>query len=111
MLQRPLDGLWAGLWEPLSAIGEGSDEAKASLVSKHFESAKLTYFCEIRHILTHREVRARIYEVSGKLKHDPKFIYRVTRGPGSLEVGEQSFGCLVEANAAGVALDFDFRGL
>ena len=82
MLQRPLDGLWAGLWEPLSAIGEGSDEAKASLVSKHFESAKLTYFCEIRHILTHREVRARIYEVSGKLKHDPKFIF--TESPEAL---------------------------
>ena len=82
MLQRPLDGLWAGLWEPLSAIGEGSDEAKASLISKHFESAKLTYFCEIRHILTHREVRARIYEVSGKLKHDPKFIF--TESPEAL---------------------------
>ena len=55
---------------------------RQSLVSNHFESAKLTYFCEIRHILTHREVRARIYEVSGKLKHDPKLIF--TESPEAL---------------------------
>ena len=82
MTQRPLDGLWAGLWEPLSATGEGSDEAKESLISNHFESATLTYFCEIRHILTHREVRARVYEVSGNLKHDSKLI--LTESPESL---------------------------
>lgn len=78
--QRPLDGLWAGLWEPPSAQGASAAEAKALLEESYFRGATLTYYCEVRHILTHREVLARVYEINGitKLGGKPRFATELT---------------------------------
>ena len=70
VLQRPLDGLWPGLWEPLSAQGAERDEAKRNLIELHFQSAEAIYYCDVKHILTHREVNARVYEIKGILKEN-----------------------------------------
>ena len=77
VLQRPLDGLWAGLWEPLSAQGAESDEAKRNLIDAHFQNAEAIYFCDVKHVLTHREVNARVYEVKGTLKENAKIQFAI----------------------------------
>lgn len=55
--QRPLDGLWAGLWEPPSAEGAG---AKAQL-SRELGAALSRPFVKVTHELTHRSVTATLY--------------------------------------------------
>ena len=77
VLQRPLDGLWAGLWEPLSAQGAERDEAKKNLIDAHFQNAEAIYFCDVKHVLTHREVNARVYEVKGTLKENAKIQFAI----------------------------------
>ena len=77
VLQRPLDGLWAGLWEPLSAQGAERDEAKRNLIDAHFQNAEAIYFCDVKHVLTHREVNARVYEVKGTLKENVKIQFAI----------------------------------
>jgi A/G-specific adenine glycosylase len=56
--RRPLDGLWAGLWELPSATG---NDAKKQLQSR-FAISKRTK-AEVTTELTHRHVKAKIFEV------------------------------------------------
>lgn len=56
LTRRPLQGLWAGLWEPPSAVGpHGADalRARGYRLGRHLG--------QVDHVLTHRLVRAQIY--------------------------------------------------
>ena len=55
--RRPLDGLWAGLWEPPSASGRGAKTALAQRFGVRLGAPLAT----VTHLLTHRRVEARIY--------------------------------------------------
>ncbi len=55
--QRPLDGLWPGLWELPSASGHG---AKAAL-AKRLDLRLGTHLALVTHELTHRHVEATVY--------------------------------------------------
>ncbi|MBC7795147.1 MAG: A/G-specific adenine glycosylase [Clostridia bacterium] len=55
--QRPLDGLWAGLWEPLSV--EGPPAALEVLVGPLGDPV-----AKVAHQLSHRDVQATIYRVT-----------------------------------------------
>jgi len=57
LTQRPLDGLWAGLWEPPSAIGNRARELLADTLGVELEGPH----ARVRHQLTHREVRADVF--------------------------------------------------
>ena len=62
-VQRPLDGLWAGLWEPLSAAAKTQKAAYSELSETYGFQTKSTLYAEVRHKLTHREVIAHVYFV------------------------------------------------
>jgi A/G-specific adenine glycosylase len=70
--QRPLDGLWAGLWELPSASGSGAKRALAKRVGQRLGRRIAT----VTHDLTHRRVEASVYRVApgtpmGRLWRDP----------------------------------------
>lgn len=54
--QRPLEGLWAGLWEPISA--EGDVKALEAIVGPVGEPV-----AEVTHQLSHRDIKATVYRV------------------------------------------------
>jgi A/G-specific adenine glycosylase len=57
--QRPLDGLWAGLWELPSASGPRAESDLAARLG-----CRLGYrMAEVTHDLTHRRVEASVYRV------------------------------------------------
>jgi A/G-specific adenine glycosylase len=57
--QRPLDGLWAGLWELPSASGPRAESDLAARLG-----CRLGYrMAEVTHDLTHRRVQASVYRV------------------------------------------------
>lgn len=56
LTRRPLQGLWAGLWEPPSAAGPGGADqlrARGFSLDRHLG--------QVDHVLTHRLVRAQVY--------------------------------------------------
>lgn len=57
--RRPLDGLWAGLWELPSAEGRGARRRLNETVGGTLVGPWLT----CRHELTHRHVEAKVYQV------------------------------------------------
>jgi A/G-specific adenine glycosylase len=57
--RRGLDGLWAGLWEPPSAAGEGA----AAALSQHLQVGLGQPIACVQHTLTHRDVHATVYRV------------------------------------------------
>ncbi len=59
LAQRPLDGLWAGLWEPPSAAGPGSDQELSRIVGELGEAV-----AEVSHQLSHRAITAQVFRVS-----------------------------------------------
>ncbi|HSI05403.1 MAG TPA: NUDIX domain-containing protein, partial [Myxococcota bacterium] len=56
--QRPLDGLWAGLWEPPSAAGPRSDQELSRIVGDLGKPV-----AEVTHQLSHRAITAQVYRV------------------------------------------------
>lgn len=67
--QRPLDGMWAGLWELPSESGHG---AKAKLAAR-LQVTLGPALAQVRHDLTHRRVTARVYRPSNppQLRYGP----------------------------------------
>lgn len=61
--QRPLTGLWAGLWELPSAEGPNASSALAARLRRDLGPV----VAEVTHELTHRHVLARIYVVRSPL--------------------------------------------
>jgi A/G-specific adenine glycosylase len=57
--RRGLDGLWAGLWEPPSAAGEGA----ATALSQQLQVPLGQPIASVQHTLTHRDVHASLYRV------------------------------------------------
>ena len=62
--RRDLDGLWPGLWELPSASGPG---ARAAL-AKGLGVALVGPIARVRHLLTHRDVRASVYVPQASLR-------------------------------------------
>lgn len=60
--QRGLEGLWSGLWEPPSGQGTTQQAALAALRKKVTLNASGP-LVTVRHILTHRNVEAAVYEI------------------------------------------------
>jgi A/G-specific adenine glycosylase len=58
LVQRPLDGLWAGLWEPPSATGPRSDQELSRTVGELGKPV-----AEVIHQLSHRAIKARVYRL------------------------------------------------
>jgi len=65
--QRGLEGLWPGLWELPSSQAE-SEEAARTLLEKKLGSTLGNEIVTVKHTLSHRNVTARVYGLSGKLK-------------------------------------------
>ncbi len=59
LAQRPLDGLWAGLWEPPSASGPRMHRVLSELVGGLGEPV-----AEVTHQLSHRAITAQVYRVA-----------------------------------------------
>jgi A/G-specific adenine glycosylase len=59
--QRPLDGLWPGLWELPSAAGPNAKTALAKRLGQRLGRVIAT----VTHDLTHRRVQASVYRVDG----------------------------------------------
>ena len=57
LLQRPLEGLWAGLWELPSAVGEDA----AAILSARWQLQLRAPIAQVVHLLTHRRVEATVY--------------------------------------------------
>jgi A/G-specific adenine glycosylase len=70
--QRPLDGLWAGLWELPSASGPDAKQSLAKRLGRPLGAR----VAQVTHKLTHRRVEAVVY----RAKH-PVAIGRVWRRP------------------------------
>jgi len=66
--QRPLDGLWAGLWELPSASGAKAKDELARRFGQQLDRP----LARIAHTLTHRQVTATIYRASLKTRSGPK---------------------------------------
>ena len=60
LVRRPLDGLWAGLWELPSASGPKARADLAALLGQRLGKALVT----VEHTLTHRDVKATVYRVA-----------------------------------------------
>lgn len=60
--RRPLDGLWAGLWEMPSASGPNAKSVLAQALLAQFGMRLGKALAAVEHQLTHRLVRATIYE-------------------------------------------------
>ncbi|MEE2960010.1 MAG: A/G-specific adenine glycosylase [Myxococcota bacterium] len=58
--QRPVDGLWAGLWEPPSAVEKDKSSALKVLQSR-LNTTLRGPIVKVKHLLTHREVTALVY--------------------------------------------------
>ena len=56
LVRRPLSGLWAGQWEPPSAVGP---RAKAALEARGYRLGRT--LAHVTHVLSHRLVTARVY--------------------------------------------------
>jgi A/G-specific adenine glycosylase len=67
--QRPLDGLWPGLWELPSASGPS---AKAEL-ARRFGGRLGPRLAQVTHELTHRKVTATVYRADGKAQAEQKW--------------------------------------
>ena len=64
--QRGLEGLWPGLWELPSSQAE-SEEAARILLEKKLGSRLGEQIAIVKHALSHRNVTARVYAISGEL--------------------------------------------
>jgi len=60
--RRPLDGLWAGLWELPSAEGRGARARLASELGAELGRALV----RVEHVLSHRRVVATVYPARGR---------------------------------------------
>jgi A/G-specific adenine glycosylase len=60
--QRPLDGLWPGLWELPSASGPRAKQELAQRLGQALGSP----LAKISHVLTHRQVSASIYQATAR---------------------------------------------
>jgi A/G-specific adenine glycosylase len=60
--QRPLDGLWPGLWELPSASGPRAKHELAQRLGKNLGPL----LAKISHVLTHRQVSASVYRANAK---------------------------------------------
>ena len=58
--KRPLDGLWAGLWELPSAAGPDAKKQLAQRLGQRLGR----HLAQVNHVLTHRRIQADIYWVA-----------------------------------------------
>jgi A/G-specific adenine glycosylase len=93
--QRPLDGLWAGLWELPSAQGAA---AKTDLAKRlgHPLGRKIA---TVKHDLTHRRVEACVYLVDHNRRSAPK-LGRTWQVPLSAPLSSLARKAIVAAGAA-----------
>jgi A/G-specific adenine glycosylase len=75
--QRPLVGLWPGLWEPPSATGKAAKRALEKRLGARLSPGQAT----IGHTLTHRDVLATVHTVSGKSMGAPAANQRFVPDP------------------------------
>lgn len=66
LVRRPLEGLWAGLWEPPSAVG---DDAAEKLRAQGWQLQHVV--ATFAHLLTHRRVAATVYVAGGRAPRQP----------------------------------------
>jgi A/G-specific adenine glycosylase len=67
--QRPLDGLWPGLWELPSASGPRAKRELAQRLGQKLGPP----MAKISHVLTHRQVSASIYQVGARREAGQKW--------------------------------------
>jgi A/G-specific adenine glycosylase len=67
LARRPLDGLWAGLWELPSSSGPGAKKALAAA----WELSVGRKLAQVSHTLTHRQVTASIYAARPRAPWQP----------------------------------------
>lgn len=58
--RRPLEGLWAGLWELPSSMGASAKSDLSRKLGRRLGSA----LAQVEHTLTHRQVTATVYQVA-----------------------------------------------
>ena len=75
--QRPLDGLWAGLWEPLSALGSAGKKELEGRLGIRLGRAKFRF----THILTHREVIVSVYIPPQSMPLKTSQALKITKDP------------------------------
>ena len=75
--QRPLDGLWAGLWEPPAALGA---KAKKDIEQRlGIALGRVKY--RFKHILTHREVIVSVYIPAQPIRTNIFQVPKITEDP------------------------------
>ena len=96
LAQRPLAGLWAGLWELPSAVGA---DAAASL-SAHWRLRLGTPLAQITHLLTHRRVEATVYAARPAARGPHLGSWQLVAEPLSAPLSILARRALVAAQAA-----------
>ena len=75
--QRPLVGLWPGLWEPPSATGKAAKRALELRLGARLSASRAT----IGHTLSHRDVQASLHTITGKAAIVPTTSQRFVADP------------------------------
>ena len=101
--QRPLEGLWPGLWELPSGEAESEEAAKALLARKlgRDPGEELT---TVKHTLSHRNVVGRVYQLKGRVRTET--LGKVVReseplGAPLTSLAKKAIGAALSALASG----------